>query len=175
LARVSLDAALRSSRADDYEVSRWSLPSEEYRLDAVSRAEDGSTRLVVRVLGDKLQMIEPRATKARSALAPLSWVPLGLTEGLVPNPDVVVAIEDALSALGLAYGTQTPVMPFSTDFGSVSRRVPSAMIGVSRDGGWGVHTDQGAELFSVVAGREVAVTMGEILVLAADRLLRATP
>jgi hypothetical protein len=175
LARVSLDAALRSSRADDYEVSRWSLPSEEYRLDAVSRAEDGSTRLVVRVLGDKLQMVEQRATKARSALAPLSWVPLGLTEGLVPNPDVVVAVEDALSALGLAYGTQTPVMPFSTDFGSVSRRVPSAMIGVSRDGGWGVHTDQGAEPFSVVAGHEVAVTMGEILDLAADRLLRATP
>jgi hypothetical protein len=70
-----------------------------------------------------------------------------------------------------AHDAQTPVMPFSTDFGNVSRSVPSARIGVSREGGWGVHTDVGAELFSGTDGDEVAATMSEILVLAADRLL----
>jgi metal-dependent amidase/aminoacylase/carboxypeptidase family protein len=159
--------------AEDYEVSQWSLPFDEYRLDSVNTAQDGSTRLVVRVLGDDLQMIEERAATAHSSLAPLSWTPLGLTEGLVSDPRVVDAVEDALGVLGLAFEAQTPVMPFSTDFGNVSRRLPSAMIGVSREGGWGVHTDQGAELFSGTAGDEVAVTMSEILVLAADRLLRA--
>jgi metal-dependent amidase/aminoacylase/carboxypeptidase family protein len=160
--------------AGDYDVARWSLPFDQYRLDSVSTAEDGSTRLVVRVLGDDRRMIEELAATARSALAPLSWAPLGLTEGLVSDPRVVEAVEDALGVLGLAFDAQTPVMPFSTDFGNVSRRVPSAMIGVGREGGWAVHTDQGAELFSSTPGDEVAVTMSEILVLAADRLLRAT-
>jgi metal-dependent amidase/aminoacylase/carboxypeptidase family protein len=135
-------------------------------------ADDGRTRLVVRVLGDDRQMIDERAAAARSLLAPLSWATLGLTEGLVSDPRVADAVGGAFGALGLNFDAQTPVMPFSTDFGNVSRRLPSAMIGVSRVGGWGVHTDQGAELFSGVAGDEVAVTMSEILVLAADRLLR---
>jgi metal-dependent amidase/aminoacylase/carboxypeptidase family protein len=160
--------------AGGYDASEWSLPFAEYRLDGVSAAQDGSTRLVVRVLGDDLQMIEQRAEAARSTLAPLSWAPLGLTEGLVSDPHVVEVVEGALVALGLAFDAHTPVMPFSTDFGNVSRRVPAAMIGVSREGGWGVHTDEGAELFSSTPGDEVAVTMSEILALAADRLLRGS-
>lgn len=158
--------------AEHYEASEWSLSFDEYRLDSVSAAEDGSTRLVVRVLGDDREIIEQRAAAARSALAPSSWAPLGLTEGLVSDPRVLRAVEGSFVVLGLHFDAQTPVMPFSTDFGNVSRRVPSAMIGVSREGGWGVHTDQGAELFSSTAGDDVAVTMSEILVLAADRLLR---
>jgi hypothetical protein len=119
-------------------------------------------------------MIDERADEARSRLSPAEWTPLGRTEGLVADPRVQSAAESALGALGLAFDPATPVMPFSTDFGNVCRQVPSAMIGITREGGWAVHTEEGERQFLSPEGDDVAVTMSEVLALAVDRTLRSS-
>jgi metal-dependent amidase/aminoacylase/carboxypeptidase family protein len=89
---------------------------------------------------------------------------------------VAAAAEQSLSALGIPFEPHTPRMPFSTDFGNVSRRVPSAMIGFSRPGpeGWAVHVDEGEEQFLSDEGENLALTMSAALAVAADRLARFT-
>ena len=54
-------------------------------------------------------------------------------------------------ALGRHFVDDPGRLPFGTDFGNVSQRVPAALIGIGRPGGWAFHTDEGAE--AVRAGR----------------------
>jgi hypothetical protein len=48
----------------------------------------------------------------------------------------------------LPFSTARGRLPFGTDFGNVSQRVPAALIGIGRPGGWAFHTDGGAEQFA---------------------------
>ncbi len=95
---------------------------------------------------------------------------------LTADDRVAAAAEQSLSALGIPFEPHTPRMPFSTDFGNVSRRVPAAMIGFSRPGpeGWAVHMDEGEEQFLSDEGETLALTMSGALAVAADRLARFT-
>lgn len=150
----------------------WGLPFERYRIDAVDEPVGDARRVVLRVLGDDAEEIDTRAAHARELIAPLTWTPLGLTEGLTSDPGVVAAVESGLAALGIEYDTATPTMPFSTDFGNVSRRIPAAMIGLSRPEGWAVHTPEGEAQFHSEAGDELAVRVAEVLAVVADGLTR---
>ncbi len=62
-------------------------------------------------------------------------------------------------------------LPFATDFGNVSQRVPAALIGIGRPGGWAFHTDEGAKQFAQ-DGQECAMEIARVLALASARLLR---
>ncbi len=67
--------------------------------------------------------------------------------------------------------TRTPVrLPFATDFGSVTRRVPGSLVGVGRAGGWAFHTPLGVEQFASDAGVAAASDIAQVLALAAVRL-----
>ena len=61
-------------------------------------------------------------------------------------------------------------LPFGTDFGNVSQRVPAALIGIGRPGGWAFHTDEGAKQFEQ-DGEEAALSIAQVLALASARLL----
>jgi metal-dependent amidase/aminoacylase/carboxypeptidase family protein len=150
----------------------WALPFEAYRIDQVVRSAD-RTSVVVRALGDTERQLDERAEAARLAIPHHSWTALGRTESLTSDPRVAAAAESALRDLGLVPDPDTPMMPFSTDFGNVSRRVPAAMIGLTRAEGWAVHTDEGERQFLSPAGEELAVTMAEVIATAVDRLTRS--
>ncbi|MBX3031836.1 MAG: M20/M25/M40 family metallo-hydrolase [Chloroflexi bacterium] len=154
----------------DVDPRSWDLPFDRYRIDRVVRAE-GATRAVVRVLGDDGDELGERARLARERIAPSSWTPLWLTQGLTADAAVAAAAEAALTEVGLAVETP-PTMPFSTDFGNVARHVPGAMIGIARDGGWAVHTEEGERQFRSPEGEELAVCIAEVLSASAARLLR---
>jgi metal-dependent amidase/aminoacylase/carboxypeptidase family protein len=158
--------------SETQDTAAWELPFDRYRIDGVSVNDDGSSQVILRVLGDTGEMIDERADEVRSKLSPLSWTPLGRTEGLVADARVQQAAEGALAALGLDFTPETPMMPFSTDFGNITRQIPSAMIGVTREGGWAVHTEEGERQFLSSEGDDVAVTMSQVLALAIDRSLR---
>jgi metal-dependent amidase/aminoacylase/carboxypeptidase family protein len=151
----------------------WGLPADRYRIDELTRVGP-DTEVTLRVLGDDAEEIGTRAEDARAALSPRSWTPLGRTEGLTADERVAAAAEQSLSALGIRFDPRTPQMPFSTDFGNVSRQVPAAMIGFSRPGpdGWAVHLDQGEQQFLSGEGETLALTMSAALAVAADRLTR---
>ena len=114
--------------------------------------------------------IERTALAMRTALPGAAWRPGRLVPGIRPDARVTAAVAAALAAAGRGLEPDPPPLPFATDFGSISRRAPGALIGVGRPEGWAFHTDQGAGQFASTAGLDVAAGMATVLALAAVRL-----
>lgn len=70
---------------------------------------------------------------------------------------------------GTGLHLEASVLLFADD-GNISRRVPAALIGVGREGGWAFHTDEGATQFASEDGVVAAMTIARVLALAAARL-----
>jgi metal-dependent amidase/aminoacylase/carboxypeptidase family protein len=90
--------------------------------------------------------------------------------GLRPDDRVAAAVREAVLALGREFDDDPEPLPFGTDFGNVSQRVPAALIGIGRPGGWAFHTDEGARQFAQ-DGQECALEIAGVLALASARLL----
>jgi metal-dependent amidase/aminoacylase/carboxypeptidase family protein len=106
----------------------------------------------------------------REALAGARWQEGPVICGVRPDARVTAAVAEAFSAAGRDFVKDPPPLPFATDFGNISQRVPSALIGVGRRGGWSFHTDEGAMQFAGPDGEEVALGIARVLALAAIRL-----
>ena len=52
------------------------------------------------------------------------------------------------AAFGRPFEPDPGTLPFATDFGNITQRVPAALIGIGRPEGWSFHTDEGAEQFA---------------------------
>ncbi len=92
-------------------------------------------------------------------------------QGVRPDRAVTAAVREAFLAAGHGFRDDPDPLPFATDFGNVSQRVPAALVGVGRPGGWRFHSDEGAREFASAAGEEAALTIAQVLALAAARLL----
>jgi metal-dependent amidase/aminoacylase/carboxypeptidase family protein len=99
------------------------------------------------------------------------WTTATVVPGIVPDAAVTAAVAGAIRATGREFVADPPPLPFATDFGAVSRRVPSALIGIGRPGGWAFHTPQGEEEFGSEDGVVAALAMAEVLALTAARVL----
>ena len=119
--------------------------------------------------------IERTALAMRSALRGAAWHAGRLVPGLRPDAGVTAAVAGAFAAAGRGFETHPPPLPFATDFGSISRRAPAALIGVGRPEGWAFHSDEGAAQFASPAGLDVAADMATILALAVARLSEPAP
>jgi metal-dependent amidase/aminoacylase/carboxypeptidase family protein len=98
------------------------------------------------------------------------WRTVTTVPSIVPHPSTTAAVADAMRACGRTFVDAPPALPFATDFGAVSRRVPSALIGVGRVDGWGFHTPLGEQQFASEAGVVAAIGMAQVLALSATRL-----
>ncbi len=114
--------------------------------------------------------LDELAAPLREALPGAVWASDPVVCGLRPDDDVTAAAKDAVVALGGHFVDDPGQLPFGTDFGNVSQRVPSALIGIGRPGGWAFHTDEGAEQFAQ-DGEECALSIARVLALSAARLL----
>jgi metal-dependent amidase/aminoacylase/carboxypeptidase family protein len=119
--------------------------------------------------------IERTALDVRSAFPGAAWRTGRPVPGLRPDASVTAAVAAAFAAAGRGFEPEPPPLPFATDFGSISRAAPAALIGVGRPEGWAFHTDQGAAQFASPAGLDVAADMATVLALAAVRLSEPTP
>lgn len=90
--------------------------------------------------------------------------------GIVPNAAVRDAVVSAHRAAGRLYVYPPMPLPFATDFGAISRRLPSALIGVGRPGGWSFHTPAGADEFASEHGVQAGFDVATVLALAVTRL-----
>jgi len=99
-----------------------------------------------------------------------AWSVGATVPSIVPDDRVTAAVAEAIRAAGREYVADPPALPFATDFGAVSRRVPSALVGIGRSGGWAFHTPLGEEQFASEDGVVMALAMAEVLALAASRL-----
>jgi metal-dependent amidase/aminoacylase/carboxypeptidase family protein len=98
------------------------------------------------------------------------WTTGATVPSIVPDATVTAAVAEAMDAAGRSFVSEPPPLPFATDFGAVSRRVPSALMGIGRDGGWAFHTPLGEEQFASEDGVIAAMRMAEVLALSAIRL-----
>ena len=81
-------------------------------------------------------------------------------EGILPN----TALQSVIAGVfGASYVQAPSMLPFATDFGNVSQRIPGALIGMGRAGGWHFHTELGAEEFASWEGHEVAAQLAVVL------------
>jgi metal-dependent amidase/aminoacylase/carboxypeptidase family protein len=135
---------------------------------------EGDTGLVLKVtfllFGDEEEAVEQGLAIVREALPDASWRLGGLVEAVRPDDRVTAAVASAFRALGRDFVESPPRLPFATDFGNISRRCPAALIGVGRSGGWAFHTDQGAAQFASQDGDDAALTIAQVLALAAVEL-----
>jgi metal-dependent amidase/aminoacylase/carboxypeptidase family protein len=90
--------------------------------------------------------------------------------GIAPDPEVRAVVAAAHRAAGRAYVEPPMALPFATDFGAITLRVPSALVGLGRPGGWAFHTPEGAAQFASEAGVQAGVDVAVVLALAAERL-----
>jgi metal-dependent amidase/aminoacylase/carboxypeptidase family protein len=112
------------------------------------------------------------AESLRAALPDAVWSSDPIVCGLRPDAEVTRAVREAVLALGGEFVDEPAQLPFGTDFGNVSQRVPSALIGIGRPGGWAFHTDEGAAQFAQ-DGEECALSIARVLSLASARLFES--
>jgi metal-dependent amidase/aminoacylase/carboxypeptidase family protein len=115
--------------------------------------------------------VEEVAATLREALPDAIWSSDPVVCGLRPNDEVTQAVKEAVLVLGGKFVDDPGQLPFGTDFGNVSQRVPAALIGIGRPGGWAFHTDEGAEQFAR-DGEECALSIARVLSLTSARLLK---
>jgi len=175
VAQPPIDAIDRLVRAAAG-VSRSQLMIERLVLDG--DVEEGTGLVLTGTLlclADDEAGIERIALAMRSALPDAVWHAGRLVPGIRPDGAVTAAVADAFAAAGRAFEPNPPPLPFATDFGSISRRVPAALIGIGRPEGWAFHTDEGAAQFASPIGVDVAAEIATILALATTRLSEPAP
>jgi metal-dependent amidase/aminoacylase/carboxypeptidase family protein len=168
----AIDTLLRAAA----DVPRARLMIERLVLDG--DVEEGTGLVLTGTLlffADDEAGIERTALAVRSALPGADWRSGRLVPGIRPDVRVTAAVADAFSAAGRGFEPDPPPLPFATDFGSISRRVPAALIGVGRPEGWAFHTDEGAAQFASTAGLDIAADMAAVLALATVRLSEPMP
>lgn len=160
-------AALETARAhvpDDLMLERLALDGD---------VEEG-TGLVLRatflVFADAEEDLEQRRAALRATVPQARWELGRVVEAVRPAERVTAAVARAFDTLGRDFVSEPPRLPFATDFGNISRRCPAALIGVGREGGWAFHTDEGAAQFASPDGEAAAVTIAQVLALAAADL-----
>jgi metal-dependent amidase/aminoacylase/carboxypeptidase family protein len=114
--------------------------------------------------------IAAAARPLREALAGARWSEGPVVCGVRPDDQVSAAVAEAFAAAGRDFVAESPPLPFATDFGNISQRVPSALIGIGRPGGWRFHTDEGAREFAGPAGEAAAMGIARVMAAAATRL-----
>jgi hypothetical protein len=110
------------------------------------------------------------AERLRAELPNCAWQERRVVPSIRADVSVQAAVASAMAAAGRGFTIGPPPLPHATDFGYVSRAVPAALIGLSRDGGWALHTEEGAALFAGADGDAVAMAIAQVLALASARL-----
>lgn len=136
-------------------------------------AAAGTRTAIVHLAADTAEEAESLVEAARQQLPHRSWRALRRVESIDPDDHLAAVARAALTDLGLEPSDPLPRMPFSTDFGNVSRVVPAVMVGVAGPVDWAMHTDLGARQFTGPDGDGVAEVVAGVLASVAYRLLAA--
>lgn len=142
------------------------------RMEIDGDVEEGGglvNRMTFLVWADTEAGLDDLAGQLRGRIE-ADWANGATVPSIVPDAMVTSAVAEAMGAAGREFVADPPPLPFATDFGAVSRRVPSALIGIGRDGGWAFHTPLGEQQFRSEDGVTSALRMAEVLALSAVRL-----
>ena len=96
--------------------------------------------------------LEERCATARATVPNGTWTSGVTYRGVRPNDGVTASVREAFAAAGRGFEANPPALPFATDFGNISHRVPAALIGVGRAEGWAFPHRQGTRAVHVGGG-----------------------
>ena len=164
---TALEAAV-GQRSDEVMLERMLLEGD------VEEGSGFTLRAMYFVTADSQDELKSRADALRARLPGADWQITRTVPTIVPSDDVRDAVASAFAAAGRDFVADPPPLPFATDFADISRRVPSALIGIGRPGGWEFHTERGAQQFASPDGVDAAMATASVLALSVARLLRAT-
>ncbi|MGH2954779.1 MAG: hypothetical protein ACRDK9_12355, partial [Solirubrobacterales bacterium] len=164
-AAVAALEAVAGQRSDAIMLERLVLDGD------VEEGAGFALRATYLVTTDSEGELDSLAAELRSRLPEAGWETARAITGIVADEGVREAVAGAFEAAGRDFVPDPPPLPFATDFGDVSRRVPSALIGIGRADGWEFHTDRGADQFASPDGTEAAVATASVLALSVARLL----
>ena len=122
------------------------------------------------LFAETAERIDELAAGLREELPDAGWRTGHLVYGVRPDAEVTARVGEAFAAAGRDFVAEPPPLPFATDFGNISQRIPAALIGIGHEGGWEFHTDEGARQFASRAGEDAALALASVLALAAIRL-----
>ena len=95
--------------------------------------EDGTSLALqadLLVFADTEAELEAGCKTARATVPDGTWTSGVTYRGVRNNPSVTAAVAEAFAAAGRGFEPNPPPLPFATDFGNISQRVPAALIGV---------------------------------------------
>lgn len=108
---------------------------------------------------------------SKAAEMPISMAPIGEPYmAVLPNRILGKIIMEAMTELGLEVDDDPFPLPFATDFGNVTQRVPGAMIGVGRKEGWKFHTVEGDAEFCSPDAHKNMIEIAKVFALTTVRL-----
>ncbi|MBN9154765.1 MAG: M20/M25/M40 family metallo-hydrolase [Microbacterium sp.] len=107
----------------------------------------------------------------RQAVPEAVWERGNEIDAIRPDQGVADVVRDAFAAAGRPVLSDTPPLPFATDFGAVTRTVPAALVGVGRPEGWSFHREGGEAQFAGPEGTQIARDIARVLALAGSRLM----
>jgi metal-dependent amidase/aminoacylase/carboxypeptidase family protein len=143
------------------------------RIESEGDVEEGCrvvTRVTFLLFADDERALDRTSERLHACVA-AEWSTIGdVYAGIRYDPLVAGAVAEALRSVGRIPVASPPPLPFATDFGNVTQRVPGALIGVGREQGWAFHTEEGARQFSSPAGLESASAIAAVLANAVTRL-----
>ncbi len=160
---VAARAAIQAERPGEIMLERLVLDGD------VEEATALGVECTFLIWGSSEEEMLERAAELTASL-PGDWTAGRVYEGVRPDPLLTAAVADAFCVLDRPFVSNPAPLPFATDFGNVSRRVPAALIGVGREGGWAFHTDEGAQQFAFREGLDAGLTIARVLTLAAARV-----
>lgn len=131
-------------------------------------------RAHVVVRGPTAAVVRSTARYVRERFRSFHWRTRGEIQGIRPDRALVAIAERGLEVAGLSFDRDPSPIPYATDFGNMSRQVPSAMIGVGHRQ-WKFHSQAGAREFAGRDGRRVAMDMARALTVTAATIAEGTP
>lgn len=138
-----------------------------------------SAQLQILVFGLSQDEVETRSialTEAVNSIGRSAEIPIVLERigplymGIRPNARLATVVHDAMEAVGLEVLFDPLPLPFATDFGNITQRLPSALIGIGRKGGWKFHSLEEAKEFTSETANQVMRETAEVLAVATTYL-----
>jgi metal-dependent amidase/aminoacylase/carboxypeptidase family protein len=125
-----------------------------------------SLKAYLLVRGTTAKQVQQATQEIKKSVDAFHWRQVSKIQGIKPDPSMTSVVEDSFRAAGLDFDPDPPPLPYATDFGNISRRLPSAAIGVG-DRAWNFHSLTGARDFVGKEAEEVALNMTRVLTLSA--------
>jgi metal-dependent amidase/aminoacylase/carboxypeptidase family protein len=144
------------------------------RAEFFGNIEEGCQLVLgFRFFADDESALSEMAQRLRSELPESAWRQRRIVPSIRADESVRTTVASAMATAGRGCDADPLRLPHATDFGYIAAAVPAALIGVSCETGWAMHTQEGAERFAGADGEEAAMAIARILALASPRLTEA--